>query len=434
MANLFDPVEWADNDSSTALTAARGPSRWEEALESIDGALAFLADQVAALSPAGTGGGTFLQGTTAQRPAPGVGLPYYDLTLGQLIIGNGSSWDDAMGDPVTATPTPAPANLEILVQGDGDHQLDWDAVSGVDTYKLYEDGSPTGVSGATALVVNTFVVTAPSTPRTYNYWVTATIDGLESSISNIVTVVVAPEVTDQTPGQILNIGSGASQNYFNNGIGYAAGHTDKTMAQIAAGFDEVPYFTSVDSDTKVQFQVFMNGGRTSANTSYPRSELRELTQNGTTKAAWDATVGSHIMQGKTIVKHLQPNKPWVTIAQIHDAEDDTLGIKVRNASIGGGPPLYVVASIMGTEHATKLITTYAIDDVIDWKITLINGSLKIYIANVLKITSSAFSSASGAKQYFKAGCYPQSSVAAGGFESSSEYARIWLYDLDVTHS
>ena len=44
----------------------------------------------------------------------------------------------------------------------------------------------------------------------------------------------------------------------------------------------------------------MDGATTSANTKYPRSELREYATGSTsTKAAWNPNSGTHIMRGKT---------------------------------------------------------------------------------------------------------------------------------------
>jgi len=76
-----------------------------------------------------------------------------------------------------------PHNMTAVVGSDNSITLTWDAVPGASSYKLYEDQSLTGVSGATALTTTTSVRT-PSTLRTYHYWVTATVAGVESVISN----------------------------------------------------------------------------------------------------------------------------------------------------------------------------------------------------------------------------------------------------------
>lgn len=427
----FTKVVWNDQDPSTALTAARGPRRWEDALEELGADVDFLADQVAALSPAGTGGGTFLFGTSAQRPNPEVGLPYWDTTLNKLIVGDGSIWRNADGTAVSGGggTVSAPTNLAFTRAANGDIVFTWTAVAGSDTYKLYEDGSPSGVAGKTALTGTTTALTAPTAPRTYNYWLTNIDGGVESSISNKVTVVIsATGGGNSTPAQILNIGSGSTQNYVNVGIGYASGHVDKTMAQIIGGYDEVPYFTAVSDGgiEYVQFQVFMNGGRTSTKTKYPRSEMRELLQNGTTKAAWDATDGQHEMWAKHTLKHLQPNKQDVTVGQIHDDESDALSLKVINRDLR--------AVFFDSVHPTVLYADWDDDEEVSWKISVLNGTTKIYINDVLKITSTALASHDGNVMYFKAGAYPQSHATAGGFESPTEYCRIWMRDFRIKHT
>lgn len=437
MANLFDRVEWRNLDPSTALTAERGPERWEAALELLDAQQQFLSDQVAALSPAGTGGGTFLIGTTAQRPTPEPGLPFYDLTLGQLIIGNGSSWDDAMGDPITGSPTPSPQNFTAVGQADNTIVFTWEAVAGADTYQLRDQNG--AVSGKQALTGTTTTL-GPLADGTRTYSLTATDGGVVSAISNtaVVTLPIAGGGGgggDATPASILNIGTGGSQNYFNVGIGYQSGHVDKTMAQIIGGYDESPYFTAVTDGgiDYVQFQVFMNGGRTSTNTSYPRSELRELLQNGTSKAAWNASSGSHDIRGKSTPRHLQPNKPWCTIAQIHDADSDAMALKIIGDDTDD---LELRAVFYDTVHGTVLVPSFDVADLdeIDWRILVSEGGkCRIYIGGVLKLTSNAMVG-KGTGHYAKAGAYPQSSVAKGGLESASEYCRIWLRDFDVTHT
>ncbi len=231
-----------------------------------------------------------------------------------------------------------------------------------------------------------------------------------------------------SPAQLLHFGS--TGGFFNVGIGYSSGHVDRTYAEIMAGGTWPPYFMLNAAGTAVQFLVYMDGAKTSANTNYPRSELRELGHDGVTKAAWVASSGSHVMEYSFRVNHVQPKKPWVTVGQIHDASQDNLGIKIKGSTVGS---LSIIASINGTDNATPVLSSYTIGQAVKIKIAVINGSLTIYANDTLKITSSALSS-QGAGHYFKLGSYAQSSTTYGGFDAATEYSSVDIWGLTVTHS
>jgi hypothetical protein len=130
--------------------------------------------------------------------------------------------------------------------------------------------------------------------------------------------------------------------------------------------------------------------------------------------------------------HVQPNKPWVTIGQIHDSASDLLSIKVKGDTTSA---LSVVATIDDTDEATKLVTSYTLGDTVTIRIecsTASGGTLKIYANGVLKITKTGLSRTGC---YFKLGVYPQSKDNAGGFESPSEYCQAEIIGpITVTHS
>ena len=74
-------------------------------------------------------------------------------------------------------------------------------------------------------------------------------------------------------------------------------------------------------------------GVTTKNSSYPRTELREM--NGQQKAAWSNTTGVHTLNVTEAVTELPPAKPETVTAQIHDGNDDVLQIRLE------GPRLIV---------------------------------------------------------------------------------------------
>lgn len=435
---LFTPLEWADGSPETALTAARGPSRWEAAIDALDDAHQDMDSRVSALEGGSSAG---LSGPTSGRPAAGVGVRYYDTTIHKPIWGDGSQWRDAAAN-VVSSGVAAPTSLEAVGQSDNTVDLTWAAVTGADTYKLYSDDEPTGVTGATALVGTSFSTAAYTLLGLKRFWVTATDSAVESPISNYATVTLPISGgdtggTDSTPADILDIGTGDSQNHFNEGVGYASGHVDKTMSAIIAGYSEDPYFIPNGAGDAVQFQIFMNGGKTSTGTHYPRSELRELKKDGSTKASW--TIGSgktHVMSGTSKVMHLPPNKPWVCFAQIHDGSGDLVRLQVEETSLGAGVgSLRLVARIHagdsgGTENLTQIKSSYTVGESIDWKIETTGTSVKVYLSNVQKASGTC--SVSGC--YYKAGCYAQTASTWGGFEDPDEYCTVELKNLVVTHS
>jgi hypothetical protein len=173
----------------------------------------------------------------------------------------------------------------------------------------------------------------------------------------------------------------------------------------------------------VVFRVPMNGGKTSSNTKYPRTELREYQSNGTTKASWNGGSGTHVMSGRTRVLHMESGKPEVVVAQIHDGDDDTLQIRVEGTTWR--------ASINGTKHSTSL-GTFSTGTEVAWEIRLSGGTLTIRINGSTKITTSP---GYGSGQYFKVGMYAQqNNTSDGGGNPSNGYASCELRDLVVSHS
>ena len=67
-----------------------------------------------------------------------------------------------------------------------------------------------------------------------------------------------------------------------------------------------PWFHLDDTRTGVVFTANA-GGVTTKNSSYPRSELREMT--GTEKASWSNTTGNHVLRLRQAVTRLPTSNP-----------------------------------------------------------------------------------------------------------------------------
>lgn len=429
----YTPQTWFDGAAGHTPLIATRLNAIEAGVAAVDGAASDLADRVTAIEAFNALGGdasTVAFGATANRPAPTLGAIFYDTTINSLLIGVGTGWKKAdFTDLSGAGSSNAPQNFAAVVNPDSSITLTWTAVSGATSYKLYELRSPTGVAGATALT-GTSTTRSPGSNGNYEYWLTATVSGVESAQSNHATATLpyGGSTFTGSPAQRLNLnGTGG---YWNLGVGFSTGHQDIAPATLYGGYTNTPYFELNGAADAVAFQVFMNGATTSASTHYGRCELREYNSNSTTKAAWASSgSASHVMEYTFKLTHLQPLKPWVTIGQIHDTSSDALAIKVKGASTSA---LDVVATLYDTDQTTKLVSGYTIGDTVKIKIDLTNNSLKLYANDVLKITSSAMANKTGL--YFKNGIYPQSHFDYGGFESPTEYCRAEIKNLTVTHS
>lgn len=74
------------------------------------------------------------------------------------------------------------------------------------------------------------------------------------------------------------------------------------------------------------FRANAGGARTSGNTAYARSELREMAADGH-QAAWDCIAATRSMTLEQDLLATTTAKPEVTIGQIHDARNDNLMLK-----------------------------------------------------------------------------------------------------------
>jgi len=437
MADLFTPKTWTDGEQLTAVNSA---NRWENGIEALDLDLDELRDQVAALLAGGGSSRQFASGPSSARPSPAIGLPFFDTSLGtkgKLIIGTGTSWvypdgTDVEGPGGGGT---APKNLRVTVTAGGTIgaiNLSWDAVSGAEFYTLYETESPGGVSGALE-IAGTSTTRTPSTARNYEYWVTATVSGVESAASNRVDALLpfsgSPPASSD-PSTFLNInglGNGTG-GWWNLGIGFEDGHTDISPSQLQDNYVKNPYYVMNSTGTGVQMQVFMNGGRTSSNTKYPRCEFREYEEGSTsTKASWDAQDGHHVLRGRTKVMHYAPEKCEVVVAQMHDSEDDTLQIRAEASSPTSSQTWRL--SING-EEVTDLISGVDLGEEVLWEIDVNDGDLTVKINGSTEYTGSPDW---GDGQYFKVGDYAQQN-SRDQDNPSSEYSRIELRDLFCSHS
>ena len=108
-----------------------------------------------------------------------------------------------------------------------------------------------------------------------------------------------------------------------------AGDPD-TVEQPALGKLTNEFFKVDDSGDGVVFSA-RGDGVTTKNSHFPRSELREM--NGSAKAAWSNTSGTHTLDVCEAITQVPSAKPEVVGAQIHDDKDDVLQIRLEGQKL-----------------------------------------------------------------------------------------------------
>jgi hypothetical protein len=176
------------------------------------------------------------------------------------------------------------------------------------------------------------------------------------------------------------------------------------------------YFRLDDGGTGVVFRAEV-GGTTTENSSYPRSELREM--DGADKASWSNTSGTHTLRVRQAVTALPPVKPHVVTAQIHDAEDDVVEVRLEGEHLlveyddGDGEVTLDPAYVLGTPYDLEIVAAGGRVQV------AYNGAV---LADIPK---------RGSGWYFKSGSYVQSNLIQG--DDPGAVGEVVLYALEVSH-
>ena len=163
------------------------------------------------------------------------------------------------------------------------------------------------------------------------------------------------------------------------------------------------------------------GADTTKGSKYPRSELREMTgTDGEKNAAWGTKDGAvHTMTATLAVTHIPEVKQHVVCAQIHDAKDDLMMVRLE------GRKLIIERNSSGD---VELDSDYRLGDFFDLKIEAADGHVRVWYQNELKMDWEQ--SRSGC--YFKIGCYTQSNRQKG--DKPEAYGEVTVRRLQVRHT
>jgi hypothetical protein len=205
-------------------------------------------------------------------------------------------------------------------------------------------------------------------------------------------------------------------------IGTQGSPTEITQPSLAK-YSIAPWFVVTASGTAVQFRAAVNGVTTSGS-SYPRSELREMTNNGSSTASWSNTTGTHTMLIDEAITAVPATKRHIVAGQIHGASDDIIVIRLEY------PKLFV--DINGVTGPT-LDANYVLGKRFTVKFVASGGKTNIYYNGSSTSAYTLNQAYSGA--YFKAGAYTQSncSTEASSLCNANNYGEVDIYNLQVTH-
>jgi poly(beta-D-mannuronate) lyase len=189
-----------------------------------------------------------------------------------------------------------------------------------------------------------------------------------------------------------------------------------TQPELGSFVDFTAFFASKAGDAVI-FRSHC-GGATTKGSQYPRCELREMDhRNKGRLAAWDTDMGVHRMTTMLAITQTPPVKKHVVCAQIHDAEDDVLMVRLE------GKKLLVERT---SERDVLLATDYMLGTPFELTIEAADGRIRVWHNAELKMDWKL------ARQncYFKAGCYTQSNTDK---DAADAYGEVAIYRLRIEH-
>ncbi|MEO3755860.1 polysaccharide lyase family 7 protein [Streptomyces sp. B6B3] len=196
--------------------------------------------------------------------------------------------------------------------------------------------------------------------------------------------------------------------------------TEITQPELAT-FSADPYFQVNEDCTAVIFRSPVDGV-TTGGSSYPRAELREMTDGGQEEAAWSASEGTHTMVVTEAFVALPNDKPHLVGAQVHGGDDDVTVFRLEGSS------LYVTNGDDSTYH---LVTdNYQLGTEFEAKFVASGGEIDVYYNGQLETTIAA----DGDTNYFKAGAYTQANCDNSEPCDGGNFGEVHISDIEVSHS
>jgi hypothetical protein len=318
-------------------------------------------------------------------------------------------------DGAAAADSPAPKGFTLVDRTPSELAFSWSPVKGAAAYKLKMSTSASMTKPVYATSSDASEkISGLKAGQTYYAKVRVTDKKgvARSSYSSV--VKTSTLATPTVPAQVLDLTNWKLTTPAKDSKGDALEVSQPALATYrnAAFFDIGPKGSGV-------LFTAAAGGATTSGSSYPRSELREMTGGGKTKAAWSNKSGVHTMTLTQAITAVPKVKPHVVAGQIHDADDDVMMIRLE------GKRLFVESD---GDEVGLLNASYVLGTTFTVKITASSSGIKVVYNDAktvsLKNVGSGF--------YFKAGCYTQSNTSKG--DAASAAGAVLVHALAVTHS
>ena len=319
------------------------------------------------------------------------------------------------GSPDTEPPT-VPTNLTATAVSSSQVNLLWSTSTdnfAVTGYKVYRAGIQ--IAMATLAAYSDTGLTANTS---YSYTVSAF-----DAAGNISAQSTSANATTQSagctyPAQIFDLTNWKET----LPIGSSGSPTEIKQPALAT-YSYDPYFVVNSGCDGVRFRAPVNGVTTSGS-SYPRSELREMTNSGTTNASWATDSGVHNMFIDEAVTAVPITKRHIVVGQVHDSFDDVIVIRLEY------PKLFI--DINGSAGPT-LDANYTFGKRFTVRFVASNGQISIYYNGSANPAYTLNKIGSG--NYFKAGAYTQSNCSKelSGDCVSTNYGEVIIYNVWIAH-
>lgn len=191
-----------------------------------------------------------------------------------------------------------------------------------------------------------------------------------------------------------------------------------------ATYQANPWFTTTPDEKGVIFRAPVNGITTN-NSGYPRSELREMTLNGTEDAYWSSKEGRHTLYIEQAITAVPKGKPEVVAGQAHGDDDDLLAIRLDY------PKLYLARN---KKNLATLDEHYVLGKRFSISFVASDGMFRTFYNG--SDTPVYTLDKEVDKAYFKAGVYTQSNCEteeAPELCTSDNYGEVVIYRIQVGH-
>ncbi|AZQ38988.1 polysaccharide lyase family 7 protein [Streptomyces cyaneochromogenes] len=196
--------------------------------------------------------------------------------------------------------------------------------------------------------------------------------------------------------------------------------TEITQPELAT-FSADPWFRVESDCAAVRFRAAVNGV-TTGGSSYPRAELREMTDDGEDEAEWSTTDGTHTLAVREAFMALPRERPYVVGAQVHGGDDDVTVFRLEGSS------LYITE---GDDRHHHLVTDdYELGTEFEAKFVAKDGEIDVYYNGRRQTTISY----DGDTNYFKAGAYTQANCGNSEPCGDGNHGEVRISRIKVTHS